>query len=74
MRKEFMVMKQTLRKWPTNNQSNLRPVPTSNTIKDTLLFLQLGSYCPLRGYTQKLTQPETDTYNKTLDGTWGLIE
>jgi hypothetical protein len=47
--------------------------PVPNTINDTLLSLQTGACCPLRGSTQQLTQIDTDTYSQTVDGVWGLL-
>ena len=69
-------MEQRLREWPSNNQPNLRPfqgqAPIPNSIKDTLLCLQTGPSCPLRGSTQQLTQTDTDTdtdtHSQTMDG------
>ena len=71
-------MEQWLREWPTNNQPNLKSIhgqaPIPNTINDTLLFLQRGASCHLRGSTQQLSQTDTDTHNQTVDGAWGFME
>jgi hypothetical protein len=47
-----------------------------NTINDTndiLSFLQAGACCPLRGYTQHLTQTNTNIHSQTVDGAWRLF-
>jgi hypothetical protein len=48
---------------PSHGQA---PVP--GTINNTLLCLQTGARCPLRGSTQQLTQTDTDTHSQTVDG------
>jgi hypothetical protein len=37
-------------------------------INYTLLYLQTGARCPLRGSVQQLTQTDTETHSQTLDG------
>lgn len=41
-------------------------------INYTLLYLQTGARCPLRGSVQQLTQTDTETHSQTLDGSRGL--
>jgi hypothetical protein len=57
-------MGQRLREWPTNNQPNLRAIhgeaSIPNTTNDTLLCLQTGASCSMRGSTKQLTETDTD--------------
>ena len=71
------VIEQWLKEWPTKNWPNVRPIhgqaPIPNTINDTLLCLQTGANCPLRGSTQQLTQADIDTYSQAVDKVWRLL-
>jgi hypothetical protein len=58
-------MEHGLKDWPTNEWPNLRPIPRALIPDiDTLLCLQTGMCCPLRGSTQKLTQTDKDTHSQ----------
>ena len=80
-------MEQRLRKQSTNNWPNLSPIhgqaPVPDTINDSLLCLQIGTWhnCPLRGSTQQWTKIDADTNSQILDRgqellwkSWGRIE
>ena len=58
-------MDQRLREWSTNDYSNFRPIAckTPDTINDTLLSLQTGTYhnCLLRVFIQQRMETDTET-------------
>ena len=60
------------RLWESQATRGLVTAPIPDTINDTLICLQTGACCPLRGSTQQPTQTDKETHGQTVDGAWGL--
>ena len=49
--------------------------PILNIIMDTMLCSQTGVFhnCPMRGFTQQLTEIDAENHSETWDGPWRFL-
>ena len=49
--------------------------PIFNIIMDTMICSQTGDFhkCPMRGFTQQLTEIDAENHSETWDGSWRFL-